>query len=105
MKEKVEKPELKGMEQELQTTALAPRNTFTSKYHDRPFLHDFVTLDSTEFRLFLVRAFSVDFEHAMQKRVRKMLCSYPRKHFRAKKQAQNCNLKTSLKKQPERAIS
>ena len=35
----------------------------------------------------------------------KMICLYPRKHFRAKTQAQNCNLKTSLKKQPEKAIS
>ena len=93
------------MEQELKKAALSPRNTFTSKYHDMHFLHDFVTQNTTEFWLLLVRACSVDFEHALQKKVRKMRCSYPRKHFRAKKQAQNCNLKTSLKKQPERAIS
>ena len=33
-----------------------------------------------------------------------MLCHYTRKHFRAKKHAQNSNLKTRLKKQPGKAI-
>ena len=37
--------------------------------------------------------------------VQEMLCYYPRKHFRAKTHAQNSNLKTSLKKQPEKASS
>ena len=37
--------------------------------------------------------------------VQKMLCHYPRNPFRAKKHAQNSNLKTNLKKQHEHAIS
>ena len=105
MKEKVEKSKLKGMEEELQNTALAPRNTFTSKYCDRCFCHDFVTPNTAEFRLFLVRAFSDDFEHALQKKVPKMLCQYPRKQFRANEDTENSNLKTSLNMQPETAIS
>ena len=105
MKEKVEQSKLKGMEVELQNTALAPRNTFTSKYCDRCFCHDFVTPNTSEFKLFLVRAFSDDFEHALQKKVPKMLCQYPRKQFRANEDTENSNLKTSLKKQPEKASS
>ena len=93
------------MEEELQNTALAPRNTFTSKYCDRCFCHDFVTPNTAEFRLFLVRAFSDDFEHALQKKVPKMLCQYPRKQFRANEDTENSNLKTSLNMQPETAIS
>ena len=93
------------MEKEFKTAALAPRGTLTSKDHDRSFLHDFVTQDSTEFRLFLVRAFSVEFEHALQKKVPKMLCQYPRKQFRSNEHAQNSNLKTSLKKQLENVNS
>ena len=104
MKEKVEKSKLKGMEEELQNTALAPRNTFTSKYCDRCFCHDCVTPNTAEFRLFLVRAFSDDFEHALQKKVPKMLCQYPRKQFRANEDTENSNLKTSLNMQPENAI-
>ena len=64
-----------------------------------------MTQDSTEFGLFLVRAFSVDFEHALQKKVPKMLCQYPRKQFRANEDTENSNLKTSLNMQPENAIS
>ena len=105
MKEKDEKSELKGIDKEFKTAALASGSTFSSKYHDRHFLHDFVTPDSTVFWIFLVRAFSDHFDHALHKKVPKMLCQYPRKHFRAKKQAQNCNLKTNLKTQPEKAIS
>ena len=93
------------MEEELQNTALAPRNTFTSKYRKRRFCHDFVTQNTAEFRLFLVRALSDDFEHALQKKVPKMLCQYPRKQFRANEDTENSNLKTSLNMQPEIAIS
>ena len=105
MKEKVEKSKLKGMEEELKKTALAPRNTFTSKYRKRRFCHDFVTQNTTGFRLFLVCALSDDFEHALQKKVPKMLCQYPRKQFRANEHTENSNLKTSLNMQPENAIS
>ena len=105
MKEKVEKSKLKGMEEELRNTALAPRNTFTSKYCDRCFCHDFVTPNTAEFRQFLVRAFSDDFEHALQKKVPKMLCQYPRKQFIANENTENSNLKTSLNMQPEIVIS
>ena len=41
MKEKDEKSELEGIEKELEKAALAPTNTFPSKYHEMPFLHDF----------------------------------------------------------------
>ena len=37
--------------------------------------------------------------------VQEMFCHYSWKHFRAKTHAQNSNLKTSLEKQPENAIS
>ena len=77
MKEKDEKSELEGIEKELKKAALAPRNTFPSKYHEMPFLHDFVTENSTEFELFRVAAWS-------RKEVPQMLCQYPRKHTRTK---------------------
>ena len=99
------KPELNGIEKEFKKAALAPRSTFTSKYRKRRFCHDFVTPNTAEFRLFLVRAFSDDFEHALQKKVPKMLCQYPRKQFRANEHTENSNLKTSLNMQPENAIS
>ena len=80
MKEKDETSELEGIEKELEKAALAPRNTFPSKYHEMPFLHDFVTENSTEFGLFLVAAVSC-------KEVPKMLCQFPRKHTRTKSES------------------
>ena len=56
MKEKDETSELEGIEKEFKKAALASRNTFPSKYHEMPFLHDFMTKNSTEFELFLVAA-------------------------------------------------
>ena len=49
MKEKEEKSELEGIEKELEKAALAPTNTFPSKNHEMPSLHDFVTENSIEF--------------------------------------------------------
>ena len=57
-------------------------------------------LNSTFFCLI----FSVVFEDALPQKVPKMLCHYPRKQLRAKRQTQNSNLKTSLEKQPEKAM-
>ena len=105
MKENDKTSDLKCIDKEFKKAALASGSTFSSKYHDRHFLHDFVTPDNTVVCFFLVRAFNVHFDHALHKKVPKMLCQYSRKHFRAKKQAQNCNLQTSLKTQPEKAIS
>ena len=105
MKEKVEKSELKGMDQELKKQHWPRETRWQASTAICAFCHDFVTQNTAGFRLFLVRALSDDFEHALQKKVPKMLCQYPRKQFRANEHTENSNLKTSLNMQPENAIS
>ena len=55
MKEKDEKSELEGIEKEFEKAALAPRNTFPSKYNEMHVLHDFVTENRTESEFFWSR--------------------------------------------------
>ena len=80
IQEKDEKPELKGSEQKLEKAALAPRNTFASKYHEMPFVQEFVTENTTESELFWVAAWSL-------REMPQMLCQYPRKHTRTKSES------------------
>ena len=84
MKEKDEKSELRRIWKELEKAALAPRNALT---RSAKFAQIF-RKSSPEFNPFLVSFFSIAFEDALPQKVPKMFCSYPRKHFRAKKHAQ-----------------
>ena len=101
MKEKDEKSELRRIWKELEKAALAPRSALT---RSAKFAQNFRE-NNHEFNPFFGLIFSVAFEDALPQKVPKMLCHYPRKQLRAKRQTQNSNLKTSLEKQTENVIS